>query len=144
MRNKSDASNVGWGAVRGTLTTQHINILELQAAFFALKFLCAQESNLHIQIQLDKSTAVAFINNMGSTKSPKLNTLAVEIWKYCIKHTIWLSAMNITGNTNTEADKSSWKLCDKHVRMLNKMQFQIIATKYPEIKINFLACRLNA
>jgi hypothetical protein len=60
---------------------EHINVLELQAAYFALKALCGQESELHIQIQLDNSTAVAYINNMGGTKSLKLNNLALEIWE---------------------------------------------------------------
>ena len=71
----SDASNLGWGAVKGTLKTggrwtdteqtAHINVLELQTAFFALKSLCGQDSNSHIQIQMDNSTAVAYLNNMG-------------------------------------------------------------------------------
>lgn len=151
---KSDASNMGWGAVRDTTTTggrwtdgekqEHINILELQAAFFALKSLCAQESNLHTLIQLDNSTAVAYINNMGGTKSPKLNTLAIEIWEWCIKRTIWLSAVHIAGTTNIEADKRSRKFWDKHEWMLDKMQFQIIANKYPKLEIDLFASRLNA
>ena len=47
MELKSDASHLGWGAVHGDRSTggrwtdketlQHINVLELQGAFFALK-----------------------------------------------------------------------------------------------------------
>ena len=50
MELKSDASHLGWGAVYGDRSTggrctdkeklQYINILELQAAFFALKVFC--------------------------------------------------------------------------------------------------------
>ena len=69
---QSDASNLGWGAVRDTITTggkwtdceqeEHIIVLELQAAYFALKSLCSHESHKHVQAQLDNSTTVAYIN----------------------------------------------------------------------------------
>ena len=65
---------MGWCAVRGNITAGgrwtareqkgHINVLELQAAFFALKSLASLETELHIQVQLDNSTTVAYINNM--------------------------------------------------------------------------------
>jgi len=60
-------------------STSHINILELQAAFFALKSFCKETINGHVQLQIDNSTAVAYIHNMeggGTSKSPKLNSLA--------------------------------------------------------------------
>ena len=151
---KSDASNIGWGAVRNNVQTggrwticeqqEHINILELQAAYFALKSLCNQESKLHIQIQLDNSTAVAYINNMGGTKSSKLNALASEIWAWCILRNIWISAVHIAGKTNVEADKRSRTMHDQHEWMLDKQQFQLIQNKYPMLEIDLFASRLNA
>ena len=60
------------------------NILELLAAFFALKRFCSHMNNCHIQIQIDNTTALAYINNMGGSKSKELNQLAVEIWEWCI------------------------------------------------------------
>ena len=62
----------------------HINILELKAAFFALKSFCSQANETHVQIQIDNTTAVSYINNMGGSKSPVLNTLAIELWEWCI------------------------------------------------------------
>jgi hypothetical protein len=151
---QSDASNSGWGAVRDKVTTggrwtdceqmEHINVLELQAAYFALKSLCGQESELHIQIQLDNSTAVAYINNMGGTKSLKLNNLALEIWEWCILHNIWISAVHIAGKTNVEADKQSRQFSDQHEWMLDKNQFQAIQNRYPLLEIDLFASRLNA
>ena len=57
---QSDASTLGWGAIFGTQKTEgrwtpleaeyHINILELLAAFFALKCFCSHMNNCHIQI----------------------------------------------------------------------------------------------
>ena len=79
---QTDASTLGWGAVYGDQevggrwtsleSTSHINILELQAAFFALKSFCRDTIKGHVQLQIDNTTAVAYINNMGSSKSPKI------------------------------------------------------------------------
>ena len=86
---QTGASTKGWGAAlcndetggRWTLAeaTNHINILELQATFFALKAFCNNTHYIHVQLQIDNTTAVAYINNMGGSKSPLLNTLAKEI-----------------------------------------------------------------
>jgi hypothetical protein len=151
---QSDASNDGWGAVRDNISTggrwtdceqqEHINVLELQAAFFALKSLCSQESDLHIQIQVDNSTAVAYINNMGGIKSQKLNQLSFEIWQWCILRNIWISAVHIAGKTNVEADKKSRHFSDNHEWMLNKKCFQDIHNKFPALEIDLFASRLNA
>ena len=62
----------------------HINILELRAAFFALKSFCSQANETHVQIQIDNTTAVSYINNMEGSKSPVLNNLAIELWEWCI------------------------------------------------------------
>ena len=77
---QSDASLKAWGAVKvltnqnnlittGSWSSQerdhHINVLELLAAEFTLKCFCSNENNKHVLIQLDNSTAVAYINNMG-------------------------------------------------------------------------------
>ena len=74
---QSDASTLGWGAVFGTQKTggrwtpseaeYHINILELliiNATFFALKCFCSHMNNCHIQIHIENTTALAYINNM--------------------------------------------------------------------------------
>ena len=72
----SDASKMGWGASMGTLTTggkwsqveaqEHINILELKAAFFALKSFLKDKINQVICLKLNNTTAVAYLNNMGA------------------------------------------------------------------------------
>ena len=73
----------------------HINILELLAAFFALKCFCSHMNNCHIQIQIDNTTALAYINNMGGSKSKERNQLAVQIWEWCISRNIWLTTVII-------------------------------------------------
>ena len=71
---QSDASKKGWGAVFGgqeiggrwtaSEASRHINILELEAAFFALQSFGDKITGAHIQVHLDNTTAVAYINNM--------------------------------------------------------------------------------
>ena len=86
-------------------TTNHINILELQAAFFALKAFCHTTCNTHVQSQIDNTTAVAYITNMGGSTSTQLNNLAKEMWTWCINKNIWVSAVHIAGKLNTSAHK---------------------------------------
>ena len=77
---QTDASTKGWGAALGNdetggrwtsaEATNHINILELQAAFFALKAFCNNTHHTLVRLQIENTTAVAYINNMGGSKSP--------------------------------------------------------------------------
>jgi len=72
---ESDASLSGWGAIcldqngGGRWTSikgsYHIYYLELLATFFALQSLVSQGISIHVRIQVDSSTAFAYINNMG-------------------------------------------------------------------------------
>lgn len=150
---QSDASNLGWGAVFGAQKTggrwtpsekeYHINILELLAAFFALKCFCSQMVNCHIQIQIDNTTAIAYINHMGGSKSKELDKLAVELWEWCIARNIWISAVHIAGRLNTGADEKSRVFSDNHEWMLNKQSFNDILSRYPGLDFDLFASRLN-
>lgn len=83
---QADASKRGWGVVfygrkfggRWTLSEalKHINLLELQAAFFGLKSFVDHTRRIYIQLQLDNTTAVAYGSNMGGSKSLELDQLA--------------------------------------------------------------------
>ena len=86
------------GRWTSTEALRHIHILELQAAFFALKSLCHTVTNAHIQPQLDNTTAVAYLNKMGGCKSMEFDRLAQEIWGWCIQRKIWVSAPHTAGN----------------------------------------------
>ena len=150
---QSDASKLGWGAVcmeetiggRGTPSeaTAHINILELKAAFFALKSFAGEESNAHVQLQIDNTTAVSYVNNMGGTQSPELNALALDIWEWAIERSIWLSAVHIPGKENIGADKESRNFSNRHEWVLDKEVFHTIAESYPNLDIDLFATGLN-
>ena len=87
-------------------SNNHINFLELLAAFLALQSFVNQ-SNIHVRLKLDNTTAVSYINNMGGIRSEPLNTLAKEIWHWCMSREIWLSADYVPGDLNVEADSAS-------------------------------------
>ena len=76
----TDASMKGWGAVHHSLETngrwsqqeslQHINYLELKAAFLALKTFLKDRSHVTVSLQIDNTTAIAYINNKGGYTFP--------------------------------------------------------------------------
>ena len=68
-------------------------------------------------MNIDTTTAKSYINTMGGVESPECNSLAKQIWQWCIHRYIWLSAASIPGSEN-QADYESrnykestvWKL----------------------------------
>ncbi|CAB4011285.1 Transposon Ty3-G Gag-Pol poly [Paramuricea clavata] len=79
----TDASKMGWGAVvnktaiGGRWTSlesqEHINSLELKALFMGLKSFYRNLQHKHVQAFMDNTTAVAYVNSMGGTKSTQVN-----------------------------------------------------------------------
>ena len=75
----TDASTFEWGATLDSIRTgaalsyeeslEHINVLELTAVLFGLKSLIKQ-TNKHVKILCDNTTAVHTINNMGHLDYP--------------------------------------------------------------------------
>ena len=49
----------------------------------------------------DNTTAVNVINHMGTSHSDPCNSLAKEIWEWCIVRKIWLSVAHIPGKTKS-------------------------------------------
>ena len=90
----------------------HINYLELKAAFLCLKFFCDNASNEHIYLFMDSTVALKYISKMGGRKL-LLNSLAKQIWEWCERRNIWISAFHIPGKLNVRADKLSRALRKK-------------------------------
>ena len=117
----SDASLEGWGgtdmshSVGGRWSPveeiSHINVLELYAAKLVLQSLAKRLHTCHIKLLLDNTTAISYVNRMGGTHSPQLNSLARVIWFWAIERKIWLSAAHIPGCENAIAeDNTEWTL----------------------------------
>ena len=113
----TDASKTGWGTVcesqctngrwSDSERTQHINVLELKAAFLALKSFLKNQSHKVVCLRMDNTTAVAHVNNKGGTHSPCLLALTLELWQWCLERNIMISAQHVPGKLNTIADSES-------------------------------------
>ncbi|KAJ8966835.1 hypothetical protein NQ314_003278, partial [Rhamnusium bicolor] len=116
----SDASETGWGICCSGKKSQgfwseiekqhHINYLVLLVVFFGLKCFAANLLQCNILCHVDNTTALAYINKMGSVQYPKLNSLSRTIWQWCEKRNIFLYASYIKSSNNNEADADSRSL----------------------------------
>jgi len=89
----TDASTSGWGIVindewwSGQWSEadkdQHINWLELQTIFKAVKL--PQVQGKMINLMVDNTTTIAYVNRFGGTRSPALMELAERIWQHCLQ-----------------------------------------------------------
>ena len=121
-------------------STEHINILEPKAAFFALKSFLKDKINKMICLKLDNTTAVAYLNNMGGTHCPQLLRLTLEIWEWCEKKSVFLLAQHIPGVNNTVADVES-----RTTRDWNdwKLKSDVILPLITECQVDLFALRLS-
>ena len=124
-------------------TQHHINVLEMQAAFFAIKIFCTKSGYKHVRVMIDNITAVSYINNMGGSHSVLCDNLSHEIWEWCITKNVWLSAAHLPGIKNVAADKASRVLFDNTEWMLNREIFRKITTRLFTPKLDIFASRIN-
>jgi len=157
----TDASQEGWGAVFSCLPhntdtrstegrwtvdekVDHINVLELTAGFLGLKAFCAQLTRkAHIQLFMDNTTAISYINHMGGSHSTACNGLAKQIWLWCQERNIWLTAVHIPGRLNVIADARSRQFDDKTEWKLDTEVFNILSDCFVKPDIDLFASRLN-
>lgn len=150
---QTDASLQGWGAVMNTQTVSgqwdqhqscmHINVLEMLAVKLALHHIAGHLCNVHIQLQVDNTTVVSYLNRMGGTHSELLNSLAQDIWVWAMNRKIHLSAVHIAGNKNIQADYLSRLHQDHAGWMLNPQIFQQVCTVFYRPQIDLFANQLN-
>lgn len=150
----SDASLSGWGAMCGTRKThgfwnaeeshEHINVLELQAAFFGLQCFASQIMSGHILLRCDNTTTVAYINKMGGLLSPTLNALARSLWQWCESGRILVFASYISSADNWEVDFESRRPNPDTEVELSWSAFHYIEEKLGSCEIDIFASRVNA
>ena len=61
-----------------------------------------QVKQKHVKLMVDNMTALTILNNMGTSRSWKLNK---DVWDWCIVRGIWLTAAHIPGVNNLIADR---------------------------------------
>ena len=130
---------------RGTWTKEetnlHMNCKELLAASFAVKAFTAKLQNVHIMIQIDNTTTIAYINKIGSVKRCLLDHYARHLWGWCLQRRITLWAEHIPGRLNTIADRESRAKTDSSDWLLNRISFQILIRNLGQCTIDLFASR---
>ena len=123
----------------------HINYLELKAVYLAIQAFVKEEAQKprHLRMLIDNTTAVAYINKKGGSRSPQLATLTMEIWTYCLSRQIWITAKHIPGLMNSEADYASRNFNNHTEWMLDPIIFQQITTQYYTPEVDLFLTRLN-
>ena len=87
----------------------HINILELVAAYLSMETFAKRKTNFHVRMKIDNTTAVSVINRMGTSHSTECNAIGKNIWEWCFDRNIWVSAAHIRVKCNPIADSESRK-----------------------------------
>ena len=145
----TDASTTEWGVVcesqctnrcwSDSERTQHIKVLELKAAFLALKSCLKNQSHKTVCLRMDNTMAVAHVKNKGGTHSPCLLALTLALWQWCLERNIMISAQHVPGKLNTIADSESRVFNDSSEWKLDP---QTISPFLKGCEINLFASRL--
>ena len=91
-----------------------------------------------VPVMIDTTTAVTYINNIGGSHSLICNSLAREIWFWCIDRNLWISAAHLPGTSYVAADKASHVFCDQTEWKLHETIFASITAYFFRPKIELL------
>jgi hypothetical protein len=137
----SDAFTIWLGAVSGDVktggpwitadTNRHINELELLSAFNGIKCFASSAHRSTVEINIDNTTAVAYINKKGGTRSSPLYSIVIEINTWCVEREVDLHAVFSPGESNFVADAESHTILKK----------KLINSKRPIFRIKRPTCR---
>lgn len=149
----TDASLTGWGAYMSGRRahgwwcqddkTKHINILELKAIFLSLQKFCENVRDANILIRSDNTTAISYVNRMGSIQYKNLSFLAREIWQWCEARNLWLFASYIKSEHNWQADEESRILPPETEWSLAPYAFSIITSRFGIPEVDLFASKDN-
>ena len=149
----SDTTKIGWGAHLLEISIggrwkelealDHINYLELEAAFLTLRAFLALINGSHVQFGLDNHTAVAYINRLGGIGSQHLTALALDIWCYALDRNMIISAIHVPGKWNRIADGKSRIFHDSIEWMLDHNLFKQVTKHLGLPVVDLFASRVN-
>lgn len=105
--------------------SESINWRELKAIELTLQSFRSLR-NSTILIRSDNTTATAYINKQGGTRSQSLSRLATSIWEMCLKRGLLLQARHIPGHLNTEADVASRRFFTKNMWHIRPTTYRTI------------------
>ena len=84
-----------------------INCKELIAVYYSLRSFKSYLQNKHIKIFSDSQVGVQIMNKMGTTKNSICNDIVKNIWLFCVKNKIWITAAQSPGAENVIVDYQS-------------------------------------
>ena len=150
---ESDASLLGWGALADRTATGglwtpaerclHINVLEMMAGTFAVQTFSKGKQDIHVHLKMDNTTAVAYVNHLGGTRSTALAEKARQLWMWCLDRRITISAEYLPGENNVTADFQSRVLTSSAEWKLNPAKFNMLAQVLGPCRVDLFATRLN-
>ena len=122
----------------------HINCKELLAAYYleVLKEISKINMSKHFQI-INKTRIFSNYKKIGRTKSSICNDIVKNIWLFCVKNRIWITAKHFPGAENVIADYESRISYKDAEWMLNPEIFQK-AIKHLKFKPNLDAYLIDA
>ena len=111
----------------------------------ALKFTVKiRFSNMSRFCVITKQQSFTLISNkMGGRKSEDCNSLAEEIWEWCMERNLGISSAHIPSCYNVEADLYSRELEDATKWQLNPTVFKNIIKTFGTPDLDLLASRIN-
>jgi hypothetical protein len=152
MRLSSDACLSGWGAVcldvktggpwSGSEIGRHINNLEILAALKALECFASSLFDCTIEIEIDNTTAVSYINKLGGCRSKDLCDVSLRIANFCEERKIFLTAIFVPGTANVLADAESRRSLSAGDWRLSPTAFMSICLQWP-VQVDLFASEWN-
>ncbi|KAG2171248.1 hypothetical protein INT43_004102 [Umbelopsis isabellina] len=145
-----DASDKGWGGVfrkqvvQGLWTaeerSQSINWREPKAIELALLAFPSLRDTSFL-IRTDNTTAKAYINRQGGTRSLSLSQLTTKIWNSCLQRNLQVQAQHIPGIENTQADLASRRFYLKNLWRLTPSTFAHLQERWGPDDVDLFADR---
>ncbi len=150
----TDASTLGWGAVCEGMPASgqwsepqirwHINRLELEAVFLALKEFQAQLERQHVLIRTDNTSVVAYINRQGGVRSKALCKQAAMLLLWADSRLLSIRATHIPGLLNRGADMLSRRRIPQGEWRLHPESVRMVWNLYGEAEVDLFATSENA
>lgn len=137
----SNESTHGWWSEADKVL--HINILELKAIYNGLQCFATNCENCNILIRTDNTTAMSYINRMGSVQHTNLNNITKDIWHWCQEKNIFLVASYISSKDNWKADRESRILSTETEWSLSLDAFDKITKNLGVPEIDLFASSIN-
>ena len=97
-----------------------------------------------IHFQIDNTTALSYLGEIGGTKNMYLIELAKKIWKYLLHHGTTITADYLPSSMNVEADWQSRNSKDHSEWKLLRQVFQRICQIKGKTEMDLFASRLPA